>query len=543
MQEKSKNVDFVVIGSGPAAIAAVSALVRLGRPVTVLDVGRELEKVQTNSLAELASQQKSEWSSATLQSISPQRSVQEGRKDLGHAKLSYGSAYSFGGSNSPLKLLWKKGKPFNHSLAKGGLSNVWGSSILPMRAADMQDWPISLTDLEPHYKAVAEFVPNTRSGADIDSILPSYSSKSHRIPLSSQARFLLKDLKSNRDTLRKSGIHFGGSRLAISAEGDSHRKSCNLCGRCLTGCPYRLIYSSAHSLDDLLASPLVTYLPGRFVERVESSNDTVIIYGHHTTDSSSFSIIAARVFLGAGVLPTANIVLSSLPAEKRRVRMLDSQYFIYPIFRFSSAPFTESEEKHTSAQLFMEIDDPSISPYLVHIQLYGHSDFLVNELEATFLRIPMRWKWFRKNFIGRLMVAQGFLHSSHSGSIDLELISSHNGQTSLSASCNPSLLAFRKVIRIGWKLLTSGLKIRAIPLFPGLKFPDPGASYHSGGSFPMSSPPVGSQTDILGRLKEHPRLHIIDASVLPSVPATTITFTVMANAHRIATEAAALEPL
>ena len=85
-------------------------------------------------------------------------------------------------------------------------------------------------------------------------------------------------------------------------------------------------------------------------------------------------------------------------------------------------------------------------------------------------------------------------------------------------------------------------QIRAIPLFPGLKFPDPGASYHSGGSFPMSAQPVGSQTDTLGRFVEHPRLHIVDASVLPSIPATTVTFTVMANSHRIATAAAALDP-
>jgi hypothetical protein len=33
----------------------------------------------------------------------------------------------------------------------------------------------------------------------------------------------------------------------------------------------------------------------------------------------------------------------------------------------------------------------------------------------------------------------------------------------------------------------------------------------------------------------------VDATVLPSVPATTITFSVMANAHRIGWESAALD--
>ena len=542
MSLESETAGFIVIGSGPAAIAAAVALVRAGRQITILDFGSELEPARKEALAELASQEKIEWSTAALQSISPPEDAQRGRKDLGNAKLTYGSSYSFAGDSSPVGLIWKKGNLFNHSLAKGGLSNVWGSSMLPMRAADMPGWPIPLTDLEPHYKAVAEFVPTTRSGADIDSILPAYTAASHRIPLSTQARALLDDLANHRDKLGKQGIHFGESRLAISAEGDSRHKPCNLCGRCLTGCPYSLIYSSAQTLDELLQSPLVTYLPGRFVERIESSGETITIHGYDTKDSSPFSITAARVFLGAGVLPTAKIILASLPAENRRVRLPDSQYFIYPLLRFSSVPYAETEEKHTSAQIFLEIDDSAISPHLVHIQLYGHSEFLAKELEATFLRIPLRWTWFRKNFIGRLMIAQGFLHSCHSGSIDLELTYSPAGKTTLTAACNPSFRAFQKVLHIGWKLLTHAFKIRAIPLFPGLKFPDPGASYHSGGSFPMSARPVGSQTVTLGRLVEHPRLHIVDASVLPSVPATTVTFTVMANSHRIATAAVALDP-
>jgi choline dehydrogenase-like flavoprotein len=37
------------------------------------------------------------------------------------------------------------------------------------------------------------------------------------------------------------------------------------------------------------------------------------------------------------------------------------------------------------------------------------------------------------------------------------------------------------------------------------------------------------------------RVHLVDASVLPSIPATSITFSVMANAHRIASTAAGFD--
>ncbi|MGH7981149.1 MAG: GMC oxidoreductase [Limisphaerales bacterium] len=52
----------------------------------------------------------------------------------------------------------------------------------------------------------------------------------------------------------------------------------------------------------------------------------------------------------------------------------------------------------------------------------------------------------------------------------------------------------------------------------------------------MRPQPSGFETDCLGRPHGWSRLHVVDASVLPSVPATTITFSVMANAHRIGSE-------
>ena len=58
----------------------------------------------------------------------------------------------------------------------------------------------------------------------------------------------------------------------------------------------------------------------------------------------------------------------------------------------------------------------------------------------------------------------------------------------------------------------------------------------------MSTEPRGFQTDLLGRLPGWKRVHAVDATVFPSIPATTITFSAMANAHRIGCEAARQKP-
>ena len=56
----------------------------------------------------------------------------------------------------------------------------------------------------------------------------------------------------------------------------------------------------------------------------------------------------------------------------------------------------------------------------------------------------------------------------------------------------------------------------------------------------MRRKPGELEADVLGRPSAWERVHLVDSSVFPSVPATTVTFSAMANAHRIATIAAKL---
>ena len=50
----------------------------------------------------------------------------------------------------------------------------------------------------------------------------------------------------------------------------------------------------------------------------------------------------------------------------------------------------------------------------------------------------------------------------------------------------------------------------------------------------MKKKPSEFETDELGRPYGFERVHVVDSSVFPTVPATTITLSIMANAHRIA---------
>jgi hypothetical protein len=89
------------------------------------------------------------------------------------------------------------------------------------------------------------------------------------------------------------------------------------------------------------------------------------------------------------------------------------------------------------------------------------------------------------------------------------------------------------------RLRRLGRRLDLHPVTPQVQLAASGKSSHFGGSFPHRRRPPADEpsTDGLGRIPGWQRIHLVDGAVLPSVPSTTFTLTVMANAHRIASAA------
>lgn len=527
---------YYVIGSGPASIAAASALVSRGMKVTILDPGKTLEPERQAVLDRLAAQDARQWSEQDLGAL-------RGNHDSSHgkiaSKLNYGSEYPYTDLGEPLQEE-REHSAFNYSMARGGLSTVWGASLAPYCQKDISDWPISIKDLDPHYRAVLDFVPSTGEVDELENLLPTCTDKLTPLEPSRQFKHFFEVLRRNRQGLESSGIHFGSARVAIAAQGDAKRKACNYCGLCLYGCPYSLIYSTASTLDDLLAAGKVTYLDGHVVEKLtqNAQTQTVSIHAKRVSDNAEVVFEAERVFVGAGVIPTTYIMLNSLGAYNTPVEIIDSQYFIYPFFQFRRTPEVEKEKLYGTLQALLEIDDPAVSKNLIHMEVYGYSDFVRNAMMETPLRFLLWNRWIAKQFFGRLMILQCFMHSDDSSRLEAKLVKKPGeSRPKLRVNSRNRLWSVWTSVKAGIKLAVNAFRLGGILAVPGLQFAGAGRSYHSGGTFPMSKNPSGFQTDKLGRVAEMDRVHIVDASVFPSIPATTITLSVMANAHRIATEA------
>lgn len=525
-----------VIGSGPSGVACASALLEKGAKVTMLDAGLELEPDRRRQMEALQSVAFTSWDDASLRFVRDGVEVGTGGIPL---KLAYGSDFPYRDPlDQPMTADGVHGKP---SFARGGLSNVWGASVLPYRTEDMSGWPITAEALAPHYRAVLKMMPFSGRHDRLERHFPLHHDQPGVLASSRQAAGFLHDLEANEPALTAHGVSFGVSRLALQAELSDGKPGCVYCGKCIYGCPYELIYNSSHSLEKLRTNRAFTYRGGMIVERLREVDSQVEVSGRTLRDNNGFQISADKVFLAGGVLSTARVMLTSLDAFEHPIHAADNCYFLVPLVRYRSQADAPEEPLYTLAQAFIEVLDPAVGPQTAHLQVYTYNELFGKEIKRVLGPLDrLLPSTIRRSLLGRLLLIQGYLHSDLSARIRITLrreSPGHPATLELAGVRNPRTQPALSALRR--RLWAERSSMKAFLVSPALKVGEPGRGFHTGGTFPMRLNPGAFEADVLGRPYGFSNVHLVDASVFPSLPATTITLSVMANAHRIGTTALA----
>jgi choline dehydrogenase-like flavoprotein len=526
---------YCVVGSGPAGVACAAALLQRGHVVRMLDAGVQLEPEREQVVARLAQSLPEGWS------LADRNWLTTGMNPDAHGipqKLLFGSDYPYRTIKSDLDVSFDR-VGLRPSFALGGLSTVWGAAMLPYAERDMVGWPITAQRLAPHYRAVLELTGLSAENDDLTEFFPLFCDPRGHLESSRQAQAMRRALDRNRDKLRQTGVYFGRARLALRAKGSPEQTGCVYCGMCMYGCPYGYIYNSAATVKQMSSSANFQYQADAVVNSVAEKGDEVVVCGNHGVTGERFELRAQRVFLATGTIPTTGILLRSLSAYDHTLQMKDSQYFLLPVMLTKHVGKVRREQLHSLSQLFLEVLDPGISPYTVHLQVYSFSDLIGKAIRKSLGPFAGALGFAAREFENRLLLIQGFVHSAHSSEIAVTLQggrTQNRDQLLLTATLNPD--AKKTVHRVVRKLLRNALRLGVVPLPMLLQVAGPGRSFHAGGTFPMRDQPSRFETDVLGRPPGWRRIHAVDATVFPSIPATTITLAVMANAHRIASEAA-----
>ncbi len=519
-----------VIGSGPSGVSATIPLLNKGYKVTMLDPGLELEPARAKIVNSMRSLRKDQWDDVSISLIKENTTGDISGMDQ---KYVYGSNYPYYGIDryQPVKL---KNAKMVRSLAKGGFSNVWGAGIFPVLKRDITDWPVSYEELRKNYRAVLSFMPHAGDADESSNEAAIYGADCQGIKTCAQTLSFLTDLKKNAKKLEEEGISFHLPRLAVNFNKQKDGLGCAYCGLCLYGCPYGLVYSSAFTVNKLEDNKNFYYETDVLVERIEERNGKVKIFASKISNSGKISFAGTRVFLAGGPVSSARILLRSLEAYDRPLVIKHSDQFQIPFVRYKSVKDVVEEELHTMNQLSIRIFDEDICKNTIMLFMYAYNDLYRQVLKRMAGPLEPFFRFAMESMLGRMLIFKGYLHSNVSSHITARLEKGDEGALILEGHTNPE--AKKIVKQVAAKLTKNRKYLKGFPMPKMTRLGVTGAGNHSGSSFPMNEKPSGFESDILGRPYGFEKLHIVDATVLPSIPSTTITFTIMANAHRIAGE-------
>ncbi len=521
----------LIIGSGPAAAGAALALTQHGeQSVTVIDIGTQLETDHRRIVDAMAALDRGQWGRSEVAAIS-QQPVGADRSSLPE-KRSYGSDFPFRNVGQ-LDGVESEGRA-NRLLvsgAYGGFSNVWGAQAMPWSAPTFEQWPVKWSEMEPHYRSVLDEVPLTGVDDDLSELFPLLTDAQDPPKLSERSRRVLDRYRTRRAAIRDQGITVGLARLALDA------RSCVRCGLCMTGCPYSLIYSASHTFDRLRAAGRINYMPGLLAYRIGEQAGRPFADFRELATGGTQRVEADRIFVACGAMGTTRLVLGSLGHFGRDVSLSESVQFVLPTFSSRATIDPQTEDNFTLNQFNVVVDTDGGGFNLAQVHFYPYNQVFLAAL-PPFLKAKFA-RTVTTSMLRRLSVGLGYLPSWESPR--LHIVAQPAGDTRLptltiSGENGPRIPPMlRTVIR---RLLRAAPSLDLWPVLPKLAVSAAGKSYHYGGSFPHADGEQRAmlETDRQGRLRAWENVHLVDASVFPTVAATTFTLTIMANAHRIATE-------
>ncbi len=517
-----------IVGSGPAGVSCAHALLCKGLEVTMLDSGLELEDDRAKLIENLSKTDPEDWDSRSIDLIKGNTVASTSGSFF---KGVYGSDFPYREVDKYLPYEATDTQP-RISLAKGGLSNIWGAAVLPYTQEDIDDWPFTLKELIPHYESIFSFMDLAAVNDDLVNKFPLYSKTYKPLKLCNQSVDLIKDLEKNKNILNSGGFFFGTSRLAVSPEPAEGKAGCVYCGLCHYGCPTSAIYNSSYTLEELKKNKNFHYIKNVIVQKVSESNGKVNIFAISKLKNEPITFTGTRVYLACGVISTTKILLESLEAYDKELIIKDSQWFLIPLIRYNKSPNVVKEKLYTLSQVFVELFDSNISKNTINLQFYMYNDLFLNAIKNILGFSYPLFQFPVNELLDRLMLVMGYLHSDSSSAFSIKLEKGNPSKLIMKANTNKEVN--KTVSSVYKKIFENKHLFKAIPI-PGItKIPNPGYGSHSGGSFPMKLKPNEFETDILGRPTGFSKVHVVDSTVFPSIPATTITLTIMANAYRIA---------
>jgi choline dehydrogenase-like flavoprotein len=529
---------IVIVGSGPSGVHSALSVLRKGYPVTMVDVG----------YAKLAPINIQDTFAALKENLSDPVEYFLGQNYEGVLLPELKKEYYGIPPSKDYVFHQPRGFSFQaagfqplFSFARGGLAEVWTAGCYPFNDAELADFPFNFPEIAPHYGEVARRIGITGCQDDLTQFFPWHDHLLEPLDLDEHSARLLAEYTRHRDHLNsRLGCFFGRTRVATLSRDQNGRKKCSYLGRCLWGCPTDSLYTPSLTLAECRQYPNFTYLPALRAShfRFTAGNRITGIVAEPAQGGETVEIPADKLVLAAGALCSSKIFLDSLFKDSGAIPelrgLMDNRQVLVPFVNLHLIGRQYKRESYQYHQLGIGLKGESPKEY-VHGLVTTLKTALLHPIIEN-LPCDLRTGIFlvRNLRCGLGIINVNFHDTRRDGNFLTLDVDQSTGRSRLvihyeHTSGQKAAIdhALRTIKRALWRLGC------VVP--PGMVHIRPmGASAHYAGTLPMSAEKRPFTTSKYCQSHDFENLYLADGATFPFLPAKNITFTLMANAVRIA---------
>lgn len=533
---------ITVVGSGASAVHFALSVLKKGHEVTVLDVGFNApETVKPgdtfNQLKCSLKDPVNYFLGEQFESVVPPDYSKEIYGFPPNKQYIFKHPAGFTETSTGFEPLF--------SFARGGLAQAWTGGSYPFDDNDMKDFPFDYKDIEPYYEEVAERIGVIGVEDDLSRFFPFHKNLLPGLELDEHSRLLADTYEKKGDRLKKKlGVYMGRNRTAVLSIDKNGRKACDYSGRCLWGCPTGSLYVPSITLEQCLEFRNFTYIPDRLVThfKYDAQNRITSVVARPVSGNTKEEVEypVDTLVLGAGTLSSSKIYLESVYRKEGKILklsgLMDNRQILVPFINLKLIGKAYKPESYQYHQLAVGFPAEDGRDYI-----HGQVTTLKTSLMQPVLQsMPLDWK--TATFLGRnLHAALGVININLSdnrreeNNVTLRPRQTPTNRLSTLEIHYAPPVDEKKKIAYSMKKIKKFMSGLGVLIPPGQAHVRPmGASVHYSGTLPMSAE-RGPHT-LSPNCKSHDfdNLYIIDGTSFPFLPAKNLTFTLMANAARVA---------
>jgi choline dehydrogenase-like flavoprotein len=528
---------IVVVGSGASAVHFALTVLQKGRDVLMLDVGR----TRPASVMPEAS-----WAQLKATLSDP---VGYFLGERFEAVLFPGGRREYYGFPPSKNYVFSDLPQFRHasagfeplvSFAQGGLAEAWTGGVYPFNEAELSDFPFSQSDLSSYYDLVADRIGISGTVDDLARFMPVHQHLLPPLELDEHSSVLADAYLRRRSIINdRLGCYIGRSRIATISRDRHARRACSNLGRCLWGCPSGSLYTPSMTLEDCRRFPGFRYASGVFVRRflLDGQRRIKAVFVEDLASGRREEVEAETLVLAAGALATTRIFLESVyHATGETVTLgglMDNRQILVPFVNLSMLRRPYNPDSYQYHQLGLGIEGATPREY-IHGQITTLKTALIHPIVQK-LPLDLRTSLaIFRNVHAALGVVNINLHDTRRGENTITFDPGTKTEANLRMHYQPAA-GEAKRMRSAIKQVRRVLRALNCLVPPGMTHVRPmGGSVHYAGLLPMSTTKAPWTTSAYGQSHDFDNLFIADGTTFPFLSAKNLTFTLMANASRIA---------